>query len=312
MKQKRIYIDKGFTFIELVVAMAITLAVIGFIGLTYSSTVKRYIHNREAFHAQMKSGLAIDYIAQELRNAGFIINWDNNPDAPPIAIDYPIEGANPDPGTDTITIRYAQGPVTGSGANVAVLSGPHMAGPGTNVLTVQPLTFSIPAGTLIVIYSPPGTANVRRVATTSNVNDTTITLVNDYSNDFNNGDIVAIVQETSFWIENGNLMMKNNGSIQLLAQNVEDLQVVLMNKDNSLIGDTSSATFGTMTIDQILNVRAVRLSLTLRGNKPIIDLKPSIPPSLEDHDRSNEPADQFLRRVQRTTVYLRNLGVLDS
>jgi hypothetical protein len=36
-----------------------------------------------------------------------------------------------------------------------------------------------------------------------------------------------------------------------------------------------------------------------------------VPPSLEDHNRNAQPADQVLRVVEQTTIYLRNFGALD-
>jgi prepilin-type N-terminal cleavage/methylation domain-containing protein len=306
-----LFSNRGATLIELMIALAIASTIVGLIGQTYVSTAKSYIYNREMFQTQMRSLLSIDYISQELRNAGYIVNWDATPDAPPLAINQAITGAVPDANTESITLRYAIGPLSGAGAQVATLNGAHNAGAGTTLLTVLPLTFAIPAGTLVAIYSPPTTVNVRRTAANSSIGATTISLTNAYTSNFSSGSIVAPVQEVSFWVQGGNLWMRTGGSNQQLAGNVDDLQVVLINSDQSLIGDVSSAGFAGLTTTQLFNARSMRVSLTARSVHAVVDKSAVVPPSLEDHNRSADPADKLLRRVQQTTVYLRNFGALD-
>ncbi len=315
MKRRRLQSAGGFTLIEVMISLAIATIVILFIAQTFGDTSKLYVHNKEKFQTETRSQLASAYLSQEIRNAGYIVGWDATPDSPPIAVNKAITGATVDPNTESLTVRYAQGPLTGAGAPVAVLNGVFPAGSLT--LTVQPLTFAIGNGTLVAIYSPPTTVNVRRVAAASNVGGTTITLVNPTSINFPAGAVVAIVQESSFWIQGGNLLMRTAGVNQQIASNVEDLQIVLINNDQSLIGfvvngvtDRLSASFAGLTTAQLLNVRAVRLSLTNRTSRALVDVPPAIPPTLEDHDRSGQPGDRVLRVVEQTTVYLRNFGVL--
>jgi prepilin-type N-terminal cleavage/methylation domain-containing protein len=308
MKRRRLQSAGGFTLIEVMISLAIATLVILYIAQTFGDTSKLYVHNKEKVQTETRAQLASAYISQEIRNAGYIVGWDATPDSPPIAVNQPITGATVDPQTESLTVRYAQGPLTGAGAPVALLNGVFPAGSLT--LTVQPLTFAIGNGTLVAIYSPATTVNVRRVAAASNVGSTTITLVNPTSINFPAGAVVAIVQESSFWIQGGNLLMRTAGVNQQIAGNVEDLQIVLINNDQSLIGNVSSAAFAGMTTAQLLNVRAVRLSLTSRTSRALVDVPPAIPPTLEDHDRSGQPGDRVLRVVEQTTVYLRNFGVL--
>lgn len=302
----------GLTLIELMIATAIASVIVLALVQNYADTAKVYVRNREEFQAKTSAILAGDFIMRELRSAGYIVGWDTNAVSPPIAVNQAITGATVDPNTESLTVRYAQGPLTGAGAPVAVLNGVHNAG-GTT-LTVQPLTFAISNETLVAIYSPPGTVNVRRVSAAGNVGGTTIALATPYTGNFTTGDVVAIVQESSFWIQSGNLWMRNfptAGANQQLAANIEDLQIALINADQSVIGDVSSATFAGLTTAQLLNARAVRLSLTARSSRPLLDRPAEKPPSLEDHNRSGEPADQIRRAVEQTTVYLRNFGALD-
>ena len=302
--------DRGFTLVEMMVTVALSGMIVATIAQSYADTSKWYVHNKEQFQTQMRGLVSIDYISQELRNAGYIVGWDATPDSPPIAINKAITGAAPDLNTETLTVRYAQGPLTGAGAPVTTLTAVHNAGLAT--LTVQPLTFVVLDQTLVAIYSTPTTVNVRRVTGTSNVGATTISLLNPLSNTFNAGDVVAIVQESSFWIQGGNLWMRTGSTPnQQLSANVEDLQIALIDNNQAVIGDTSSAAFAGMTTAQLLTQRAVRLSLTARTSRPLLDRPAQIPPSLEDHNRSFAAADQVLRKVEQTTVYLRNFGVFD-
>jgi len=95
-------------------------------------------------------------------------------------------------------------------------------------------------------------------------------------------------------------MMRSTGDAtnRTLAANVEDLQLVFLNAN------------GALTVATDPNVRAVRLGLTARSARTVQDRAATIPPNLEDHNRGAEVPDQFLRRVEQTTVYLRNYGVL--
>jgi len=293
--------SRGTTLIELLISTTISVAMVGFVGVIYQNASQHYVGNREKSQTQMRSRLSIDFLAQELRNAGYILSWDPNPVAPPLAINQPIPGAAVDANTESITIRYALAPLT------ATLSG----APIGNLLTVNALPFSMPANSLIAIYSPPSTVNVRRVAAAVNVGDLTITLMTAPENTFNAGNFVTPVVENSFWVEGGNLMMRSGGNNQRLSGGVEDLQVALINKDQTVTGDVSSDGFAGMTTTQILDTRAIRLSLTGRSKRILSDKKVLVPPSLEDHDRSGEPPDRLVRKVQQTTTYLRNMGVLD-
>ena len=320
MKQRRFQSDFGFTLIEMMISMVIASFVVLYIGQTYSDTSQKYIHNREVFQTQTRAQVSSDYISNELRNAGYIMGWDAAPDAPPIAVNQAITGATVAPGTESLTVRYAQGPLTGVGAPVAVIDMPPGGAPlGVAALIVKPLTFAITNGTLVAIYSPPATVNVRRVNATSNVGGTVITFATPTTIAFPDKSMVAIIQESSFWIDqaSGSLWMRTASVLgqaptnQQLASNVEDLQVALINKNEVVTGGAGSGTFAGMTTAQLLDVRAVRLSLTARSARPLVDTLSLVPPSLEDHNRSAEPADTSPRAVEQTTVFLRNFGALD-
>ena len=301
----------GYTLLELMVAMGISVAVIGFIGITYTANVKRYVHSRQKSQTQAGARLSLDFISGELRDAGYVVAWDPTPDAPPFGINQPITGAIPDPQTETITIRYALAPLTAASPTAAALTGPPTGINGTTI-PVAPLPFSIPANGLIVLYSPPATANVRRVASAAGIGATSVTLLTPPSSTsaFKAGDLLVLVQENAFWVEGGDLMMRTGGANLKLAPNIEDLQVALIDKDEKVTGDTGSTAFAGMTTAQLMETRAVRLSLTSRSKIPVPDMAAAPPPSLEDHDRSGETADHFLRGVEETTVYLRNFGAL--
>ncbi|MBN4054107.1 hypothetical protein JYT87_00190 [Nitrospira defluvii] len=301
MRHNMLFSSRGTTLVELMIGMVISVTMVAVISGIIQNTLGNYIGNREKSQTQMRSRMSIDFLAQELRNAGYIISWDPNSIFPPLGINQAIPGATVDPNTESMTIRYALAPLA------LTLKEP----PVGNDLQVDALP-TIAANSLIAIYSPPSTVNVLRVLSTdSSGPGQKITLTSPPTSAFVAGDFVAAVIENAFWIEGGNLMMRSDGNNQLLSSGVEDLQVALINLDQSVIGDVDSAAFAGMTTAQILNVRAVRLSLTGRSNRLLKEKQTVVPPSLEDHDRSAEAPDQFVRRVQITTAYLRNMGVLN-
>ena len=138
MKSKKnniFHSEYGFTLIEMMIAMAITVFMVGVVGFAYTTSAREYIRTKETYKTQMRSRLVIDYIGQEIRNGGYLINWDGaywngNPNNPPLdindAVAVPIKDAN----TDSITVRYALGPLA------AQLNGPH--GCCLNNLTSDP------------------------------------------------------------------------------------------------------------------------------------------------------------------------------
>jgi len=303
--------QRGFTLLELLIAMTLSVAMVGFIGITYTSNAKKYIHSREKSQAQMRARLSLDFISDELRETGYALTWDPSPDALPFGINEPIPGASLDPQTESVTLRYATAPLTAASPSATTLNGSIIS--TGNTVSVNPLPFAIPANGLVALYSPPTKVSVLRVNVAHSVGDTTVTFASTPSpNDFNSGDLLVLVQENAFWVEGGNLMMRTGGANIRLASNVEDLQLALINKDETVIGDVSSTSFGGLTASQILDVRAIRVSITSRSKKPVVDMPPTVPPSLEDHDRSGETPDQYLRGVEGTTIYLRNFGVLGS
>jgi len=315
MKCFQLKSQRGFTLLELMIAMSISVIMVGFIGITYTSNAKKYIHSREKSQAQMRARLSLDFISDEIREAGYALTWDTSPDALPFAINEAIPGATVDTGTESITLRYAMAPLTTASPTTTTLNSTS----GTT-LSVDPLPFAIPANGLVALYSPPTKVSVHRVTVARSIGDTTVTLVNPApsTNPFNPGDLLVLVQENAFWVQSGNLMMRTGGANIPLASNMEDLQIALISKDETVRGDPSSpigfksTDFSAMNLTQIKDVRAIRISVTSRSKKQVTDMSPAFPASLEDHDRSNDPADQYLRGVEGTTIYLRNFGVLGS
>ena len=304
--------SRGFTLTEVMAAMLIASMVLAAVAATYTSSVRGFTRNRELAQTQMRARVSLDFVAQEFRNAGHLVNWDQ---APPVGLGSldtiaPIAGAAPMAGTDFITLRYTLGPIP---ARAATLANPLPLPVPPFILTVDRIDLDgdatngneITAGSLVAIYVPPMTVNLRRVQATPTA--TTITLDPagpGVSPALGVNSFVAVVQETSFWIEQvggiPSLMMRSTGDAtnRTLAANVEDLQLVFLNAN------------GALTVATDPNVRAVRLGLTARSARTVQDRAATIPPNLEDHNRGAEAPDQFLRRVEQTTVYLRNYGVL--
>ena len=327
MKSRHLRSTRGVTLVEMLVAIFISSLVMAAMVGVFVNSAKDYNRNRQTSQSQMRSYLSADFISQEMRNAGYIVNWDTNPDAPPLAVNAAITGATPDLGTDTLTLRYAIGPftdplaVTTLGANAAL---------GATALTVGALdingdgTDDITPGTMIVLYQVPATVEVHLILGTVAPNQITLASGIRNTDGVPIGSIVAIVRETSFWTEGGNLMIRTDGVNQQLAANVEDLQAVLITKSGGMTGDgdtTNDGTddtgtsygdnpsFGSLSASQRQDVRALRLSVTGRSDQLLQKKTATVPPSLEDHDRSGEAADQFDRQIQQFTVKVRNFGL---
>ncbi|MEW6682432.1 MAG: prepilin-type N-terminal cleavage/methylation domain-containing protein [Nitrospirota bacterium] len=296
--------DRGFTMVEIMVATLIAAVVLSAVAITYTGSVRGYTRNREMAQTQMRARVSLEFVAQELRNVGYLVNWDPAPSVPPLLLNPAALAAMMDPGTDAVTVSAAVGPFSGTGTRIATLNAPPVVGATDTTLNLSANNLPVPisAGTPLLVFTPPTTANVRNAANAISGSDTSIVLATtSITSGFGNGTPVLLVQQTSFWIQGGNLMMSigtPGATPQQLAANVEDLQIVLLDNNGAVLAAPNGSE------------RALRLSVTARSTRPVQDKTAQVPPSLEDHDRSGQPADQFLRQIDQTTVYLRNYGTL--
>ena len=147
-----------------------------------------------------------------------------------------------------MTLRYALGPFTSPTA-VTTLS--VLAATGATNLTVGALDFNgdgtneITPGSLIVFYQAPATSEVHIVQGTASPNQLTLTNGIRNASGIPVGSTVAVVQESAFWAEGGNLMLRTAGANQQLAANVEDIQAVLITANGGIIGDGDGTNDGT-------------------------------------------------------------------
>ncbi len=306
MKKK----EKGFTLIEILVSMAITLVITmgayTFFNNTFNFSI---LHSRTA-EMQRESRMAIDILSREIKNAGFGI-------VEPLTgiiqgAVSPIQSANnvdPDPaGTanklDRITV--VEGYETLGTLNAAAA-----IGAGTialNVSTgVNPTSPSIVGSTITIEGFYTGV--VTAVAGGPSVY--TLTLGTGLNRAYSTSNSVMLVRTISYRVgtpagTSEPVLYRNandgNGD-QIIASGIEDLQFAYLLSDGT---ETNSP--AAVTPPAAPAIRAVRISLLARARDPNSNATQiSTRPALEDHT-AGASADRYHRRLVTKLVEVRSLG----
>lgn len=330
--------QQGFTLIELLIALFISVivgvATIGF--MTYSH--KSHAVQDQVADAQQNARIATDQMARDIRMAGYRNRYFDtafnlvaafafgpglNGCAGCTAVTNPYGGniANRKENTDAIRITYASPdippiPVDTPGlsctANTLFICYSGAAPPftvndvilvtgdgGSTYVFVSNITLvgggNCPVGTnRFQITFPPGQSEINdpngicEVTPNPSINMTRSRVYYVY---FNLADPSDPLNDT--------LMVKENTNNPVaLAKNVEDLQVVYLLNDGTVVNNPTAA--------NILNVRSVRMNLLTRTNNPD-PLLGGVRPALEDHAGAADAATGgYRRRLLQEEVVIRN------
>ena len=299
---------KGFTLLELLIAMAITI-IITAAGYTFFNNTFNFsvLHSRTA-EMQRETRVAIDMISREIRNAGFGI-------VEPLTgiiqgAVSPIQASNnvdPDPaGTasklDRITLVEGY-EVIGTLNAAAVI--------GAATITMTPSTGVNPTSPTIVgkTVTLEGfyTGTVTAVAGGPAIY--TLTLGTPLNRAYTTLNTVTLVRTITYRVAVPSvgaepvLYRNDGGGDQVIASGIEDLQFAYLLSDG-----TETNAPAAVAPPAVPSIRAVRVSLLARGRDPNASATQiSTRPVLEDH-AAGASADRYHRRLVTKVVEVRSLG----
>ena len=291
--------NRGFTLIELMMALAISAILVGGTYSIFISQQRTYILQDQVVGAQQDARAALIIIARDIRMAGMLTGFDG----------FSVNGAseaitptNSDSGPDQIRVVFAAEEFAVSGGSVTV-----------NTVSDNDVTLSANASEFFdnsqkryVAFE--GESHVYQI---SSVSSSTLTLTEsppEYLDDFSAR--IFRVRAITYTIS-GNSLYRNNGEeTQILAgainqSEVEDLQIAYQVEGNtSWIYDETTSSWPTGKSNE--DIRVVRISLVVRTPVEDTDDQSYSRPALEDRAASGTQ-DGYRRRIYTTVVKLRNV-----
>lgn len=307
--------ERGFTLLELLIAMAITIFVMaaGYSFFTNSFNFS-VVHSRKT-GMQRETRVAIDILSREVRSAGFglldPLTGESHTTTAGLSSITPSNNADADPEgvasrLDRITLWGGYQFVGTLTCSPSPCTNP-VAAEGSDTIFVTPLPGTDPAAadggtiTLDGFY----TGVVDSVAGPNANGSYTFTLSTPLNRDYTSSNSVMLLQQVAYQVQmNGTepalFRTVNGGTAQLIASGVEDLQFAYLMND----GTISNSPAGAATL-----IRAVRISMLARQQDTSGTATISARPALEDH-AAGTAADRYHRRWVTKVVEVRNHGVL--
>ncbi len=297
--------QKGFTLLEMMIAMAITLMV-GTAGYTFFINAFNFsIIQSENTEMQRETRIGIDMMVREIRNAGFGVieplTGGTHTSAAAFAIFTPGNNADPDP--SGVANKIDRISVSGGFQLVGTLTVSALEGATT--ITVTPLTGTDPSNPTIdgktVTLDGFHTADVTSVVA-DGLGNYILTLDSPLNRNYTTSTSVTILQTITYSVApfgSEPALWRNDGTYnQVVASNIEDLQFAYLLSDGTVVDNP---------LGVISPVRAVRVSLLARGKDPEGSSAISTRPAIEDHVAGTS-ADDYHRRLITRVVEIRNLG----
>lgn len=309
--------EKGFTLLELLIAMAITIFVMagGYSFFTNSFNFS-VVHSRKT-GMQRETRAAIDILSREVRSAGFglldPLTGESHAAVAGLSSITPSNNVDADP--DGVASRLDRITLWGGYQFVGTLTclTPPCANPvaaqGAVTIYVTPLAGTNPTNPTIVngTITLDGfyTGIVSAVAGPDANGAYALTLNAALNRDYSSSNSVMLLQQVAYQVQmNGAepalFRTVNGGTAQLIASGVEDLQFAYLMND----GTVSNNPAGAATL-----IRAVRISMLARQQDTSGTATISTRPALEDH-AAGTTADRYHRRLTTKVVEVRNHGVL--
>lgn len=310
--------QKGFTLLELLIAMAITVFVMaaGYSFFTNSFNFS-IVHGRNT-EMQRETRSAMDILSREVRTAGFgvldpLTTGANHASVSGLSTITPANNVDPDPsGTanklDRITLWGAYQQVGMLTCQTPPCTEP-VAASGATRIWVTPLAGTNPANPTIVnrIITLDGfyTGTVTAVGGPNANGAYSLDLNSALAKSFSSSNSVILLEQITYQVQlNGSepalYRTVNGGTAQLIASGVEDLQFAYLMND----GTVSNSPAGSPTL-----IRAVRISMLARQKDTTATAKISSRPTLEDH-AGTATLDRYHRRLITKVVEVRNHGLI--
>jgi type IV pilus assembly protein PilW len=334
MRKKELYMntknqkwltDQGFTLVELMVAMAISLVVMGAIFLTFKSQQDSYVIQDQITATQQNLRAAMYMLTRDIQMAGYYTNFDGDQytmdwddlDGDTEPIRPLIFGQNNVPGgsgvknnTDEIVIVKAS-----SISNVGLLGDNDSA--AGNTITLNDLGVGGGANEIdlndddkrfgVMVKQNLSRAEFFEITQGSGGPPFSTTVGSSFTETYGPGDLIYKVDVIIYRIDenatNPSLLKRNLGSDNgywVVAENIDNLQFRYLLADGSLVNEN----------DPKFNppdVRAVEISLLARTaniNRGYID-----PNTYSIGDVNYNPNNAYRRKLLCSIVKTRNIGL---
>ncbi|OGP81488.1 MAG: hypothetical protein A2Z08_05180 [Deltaproteobacteria bacterium RBG_16_54_11] len=290
--------QKGFTLIELMIALVICAILVGGTYSIFISQQRTYAIQDQVVGAQQDGRAALTIMARDVRMAGMLtgINGFNVYGAAEA-----ITPTNSSSAPDQIRVVFAAEEFSSGGSSVTVT-----AVNGTVVtLSATIGTFFNSGGTPNRSYAAfEGEQRVYQISSVSGSNLTLTAAPSDNLGTF--GARVFRVRAITYSVSNNTLQRNNGEGAQILAggtnqSQVEDLQIAYQVKNDTTSWYNTPAAAGASNED----ITVVRINLVMRTTIQDSEDQTYTRPGLEDHVGS-ATQDGFRRRVYTTVVKLRN------
>jgi prepilin-type N-terminal cleavage/methylation domain-containing protein len=315
MKTKKLT-NKGFTIVELLVAMTISLVVIAAITYTFKSQQDSYIIQTQVSSMQQNLRAAMYMLTRDIQMAGYYtnfdpdtytMNWDDlDGDDETIrslihAIDNRNDGGGGDgikDGTDLVVIIKA--------AESRQLAAGETASGNTVPASLRNVDNLVSGKCAMLVKHDLSTADFFQVQDDSGDMTLTISLDNTYSQD----DWIFRVDVIVYYVDDDPnhpcLLRKNlgtNETAQVVAENIDNLQLQYLLNNGSLVNDPHNppTTSGS-------DVRAVKVFLLARTANTIRNYTDPNTYNMGNNPIPN-PNDGYRRKLLTSIIKTRNIGL---
>ena len=317
--------DSGFTLVELLIALVLSIVIVGAVYATFNSQQKSFSLTNQKMDMQQQGRAAINLLMRDLRMAGCLV-----PSSKAIRVVNNNITAASTPASDELTVLYAD--QTFDGLSVQTTSG----SPPTSITVQVQSGGSLASNSdytnknIVLITRDESYSVIRKITQASGSGSIrTLTLGNldsylsgltpafdsssDNSASYTNGNAYVLtirtydIQSETLYINDHN-DATSTGTPQPLAEGAEILQFDFHMADGSTQSDPTS---GSYTIDQI---RAVRIYLLMKNNTQDPDYTDTIQYTLGAGNVIFTPGasatlKRYRRRLLTTLVRLRNFGL---
>ncbi len=268
--------DRGFTLVEMMVALVIAFLLVGWAFSTYLVHHRVFTTESQITEMQYEGGTALSVISRDVMESGFGVPDDPNVNG--VTSSVVISDSGDNGGPDSITLL-------GGYRVVATLAGDVV--PGMTTLTVNWI------GNPMVNTTDRSYISIEGLSffTVTDVNNNVVTLSSPVDRFYPAGRPIYLVEDVTYFVSNGALLRASpttNAAGEPVATNVDDFQCASLDFDGD--GD----------------IDAVRISLLARTEREVAQkVEPGVS-SITLENNTVTTSDYFRRRVYRQVVYLRN------
>ena len=298
MKTWPINNNRGFSLIELLVALGLSLLVVSAVYGLFNSQNAVYMNQNRVTEMQQNARMALNLLASEFRMAGFGFSMSGDYSVAGGTV-YAVTPTNSTNGPDSVTIRYGMNPTP----NTTVSLTSAMANSNTGAALIVSSTTGFAVNDYIIISDGQNAARLQVTGINSGTN--TLSYANVTPNIFPTGGFaigsaVYKLRQISYRVSSNVLQYQTDGvNWKDGVNNIEDLQLAYQGTTTPTGTwlDNPSPVNQTTTTSTQINIVAIPgdIDSNFTGQRPAL------------RDRAAGSADHYRRRVLTSTIMIRNL-----